>query len=87
MKYQCECEFVNKPCVIESDVNLDMAPSGNPPFICAFRFWGESHWVPLQTPPTADNVEGANLHPPTQQGQNGTAGKPQVWECTTSAIA
>jgi hypothetical protein len=30
--------------------------------------------------------EGANLHPPTSQGQNGTAGKPQVGECTTSAI-
>jgi hypothetical protein len=25
--------------------------------------------------------------PTTTQGQNGTAGKPQVWECTTSAIA
>ena len=33
-----------------------------------------------------DAMEGANLHPPTPQGQNGTAGKPQVGECTTSAI-
>jgi len=31
----------------------------------------------------ADTMEGANLHPPTPQGQNGTAGKPQVGECTT----
>lgn len=28
----------------------------------------------------------AGQQPATSQGQNGTAGKPQVWECTTSAI-
>ena len=29
-----------------------------------------SHWMPLPSPPTADTVEGANLQPLTQQGQN-----------------
>ena len=42
----------------------------------------------LESKERADyTMEGANLHPPTSQGQNGTAGKPQVGECTTSAIA
>jgi hypothetical protein len=45
----------------------------------------ETEWLKI-TPPTADIVEGANLQHTTPQGQNGTAGKPQVGECTTSAI-
>ena len=44
MKYKCECDLVNKPCVIESDINLDIAPSGNQPFVCPFKFFGESLW-------------------------------------------
>lgn len=46
---------------------------------------GVTHWMPLPAPPTADNVEGANLQHTTAPCQNGTAGKPQVGECTTSA--
>lgn len=34
-----------------------------------------------------NNMVGTILQPTTAQGQNGTAGKPQVVECTTSAIA
>lgn len=30
-----------------------------------------SHWMPLPAPPTADNVEGANLQHTTEQVQNG----------------
>jgi hypothetical protein len=66
MRYQCECDFANKPCIIESDINLELAPSGNPPFVCAFRFWGESLWVPLQTLPTAALVEAQKT--PTNTG-------------------
>jgi hypothetical protein len=38
-----------------------------------------SHWMPLPAPPTAETSEGANLHPPTPQGQHA--------EADTSAIA
>lgn len=38
-----------------------------------------THWMPLPAPPTAEAVEGANLHPPTPQGQNA--------QSSTSAIA
>ena len=34
---------------------------------------------------SAEIKEGTNLHQPTSQGQNGTAGKPQVGECTISS--
>ena len=34
-----------------------------------------------------NNAVCTNLQPTTTQGQNGTAGRPQVGECTTSAIA
>jgi len=29
-----------------------------------------THWMPLPSPPTADNVEGANLHHTSEQVQN-----------------
>jgi hypothetical protein len=48
MKYECSCKFVNSPCVIESNINLEAAPSGNPPFFCAFGFYGESLWKARQ---------------------------------------
>jgi len=48
MKYECSCKFVKSPCVIESNINLEIAPSGNPPFFCAFGFYGESLWKARQ---------------------------------------
>ncbi len=46
--------------------------------------WSEGFVVSIREPQNA--VESCP-RPPTPQGQNGTAGKPQVGECTTSAIA
>jgi len=54
-------------------------PSKHNEFFDLYVFSDDSEYRKLK--------ECANLHPPTPQGQNGTAGKPQVGECTTSAIA
>ena len=68
--------------------NHRMPSNGHVPDSCYVFLQNCSGGVPCDACRGARKAaEGANLHPPTPQGQNGTAGKPQVGECTTSAIA